>query len=73
MLISSDQLHDLSVAGAKAIPAASVSVATLSGINFPLWINLGALLWIGLQAAHLTWKWRNEAADRKRKLANGTE
>jgi hypothetical protein len=50
----------LQAAGKAAPPVAYVGV-TLVGISLPDWVAIATLAYIGLQAAHLVWRWLRQA------------
>lgn len=53
--------HDIAAQSVAATPPAAVSIlATAQGWNMADWVALATVLYIGLQAAYLCWKWWRE-------------
>ena len=89
--LTAEHKNDLILAGFKSAPAVGASAgavvtqqteATFAGLTGNTWVIVATLILIGLQAAHLAWKWRRDyrmdqehQADRARivKMAQGQE
>lgn len=89
--LTAEHKNDLILAGVKSAPAVGASAgavatqqteATFMGLTGNTWVIVATLILIGLQAAHLAWKWRRDyrmdqehQADRARivKMAQGQE
>jgi hypothetical protein len=56
--------NDIFHAGAKAAPPVAYVGVTLVGISLPDWVAIATLAYIGLQAAHLIWRWLRQARRR---------
>lgn len=54
-------VRDIATAGAKAAPAAAVTLYALVSKGLPLLVGVLTAIYVALQAAHLIWKWRREA------------
>lgn len=62
-------MNDVSVALAKISPASAIMAATATGFSLQTGVSLAGGGLILMQVAHLWWKWRCEAEDRKARLA----
>lgn len=47
-------------------PVAVTAVAVANGMTLNEWVAIGTLIYIGLQAGYLVWKWWKEARRAKR-------
>ena len=52
---------DVLQAGGKAAPPVLYIGVKLAGIALPDWVAMATLVYIGLQVAHLVWRWRRQA------------
>lgn len=50
----------LASAAAKTAPPVAVAVTTFAGFPWPTIVQIAAVAWIVLQAAHLLWRWRKD-------------
>ena len=53
--------NDVLQAAGKAAPPVAYVGARLVGLSLPDWVALATLVYIGLQVAHLLWRWRRAA------------
>lgn len=67
--LTAEHKNDLILAGVKSAPAVGASAgavtaqqteATFAGLTGNSWVLLASLILIGLQVAHLAWKWRRD-------------
>lgn len=60
----SDRVNEIGIETMKAAPPVGVSaVAAVSGWDLNHWVALATLVYIGLQVAHLLWKWWRQVRD----------
>ena len=45
---------------AEASPATALVVSVVSGVNLDLWLKVGGLAFLALQALYLLWRWRRD-------------
>lgn len=63
--------HDAAVQGAASLPSVAAIVTWLLGVPVEKWVALAGLLFIGLQAAYMAWKWRRDIRRERERLRRG--
>lgn len=59
---------EITAEGLKAAPPVAIAAAVQSGsMTLNDWVLISTLVYLGLQAAHLLWKWWREAKRSRRR------